>query len=207
MPSETRLAPPPDEPSGTAPLTHVSIDASSDRGGTVAGEPSGGRPAFGLSLWVCAIVIVADQAAKGLIRASLAPFESRTIIQGVLDFIHVQNTGVAFGILNDLAMNQALKKVLTTALAGLALLGIAFYARQVHHHEKLARLGLSLILGGAVGNLLDRVRMGYVLDYVDVYWRGWHFWAFNIADASITIGAVLVFLDLVLVTRHASHPL
>jgi signal peptidase II len=85
------------------------------------------------------------------------------------------------------------------------LLGIVFYARMVHQHERLARWGLSMILGGALGNLLDRIRVGYVLDYVDVSWRGWHFWAFNVADASITIGAILVFLDLLLVTRHAPH--
>ncbi len=160
---------------------------------------------FGLSLWICGLVIAADQLAKALIRSTLAPFESRTIIPGFLDLIHVQNTGVAFGILNESRMNLQVKSVLTTALAALALVGIAFYARHVHNHEKLARVGLSLILGGAVGNLLDRVRVHYVLDYVDVYWHGWHFWAFNIADASITIGAVLVFLDLLLVTRHASH--
>jgi len=164
------------------------------------------RQRFGLSLWVCGIVIVADQLTKALIRATLAPFESRVIVPGLLDFIHVRNSGVAFGFLNDSPMNHQIKAVLTTALAGLALVGIGFYARQVHHHERLARIGLSLILGGAVGNLLDRLRLGYVLDYVDVYWQGWHFWAFNIADASITIGAVLVFLDLLLVTRHASHP-
>ena len=151
-------------------------------------------------------MIAADQLAKALVRSTLAPFESRTIIPGLLDFIHVQNTGVAFGILNDSTMNHQLKSMLTTALAGLALVGIAFYARHVHNHEKLARVGLSLILGGAVGNLVDRLRVHYVLDYVDVYWHGWHFWAFNIADASITIGAVLVFLDLLLVTRHAPHP-
>ena len=161
---------------------------------------------FGLSLSLCAAVIAADQLTKALIRATLAPFESRTIIPGLLDFIHVQNAGVAFGILNDYQMNHQLKAVLTTALAGLALLGIGFYARHVHRHERMARAGLSLILGGAIGNLIDRLRMSYVLDYVDVYWRGWHFWAFNVADASITIGAVLVFLDLLLVTRHASHP-
>ena len=161
----------------------------------------------GLSLWLCGAVIVLDQLGKALIRSRLAPLESQTIVPGLLDFIHVQNKGVAFGILNDYDMNLRLKAAITTALAGLALLGIAFYARQVHRHEKLARIGLSLILGGAIGNLIDRLRVGYVLDYVDVYWRGWHFWAFNVADASISIGAVLVFLDLLLVTRHASHPL
>jgi signal peptidase II len=159
----------------------------------------------GLSWWLTAGVIVGDQIAKALVRSRLPPFDSVTIIPGLLDLIHVQNHGVAFGILNDSPISQRLKATVTTALAALALVGIGFYARQVHHHEKLARVGLSLILGGAIGNLIDRLRVSYVLDYVDVYWRGWHFWAFNIADASITIGAVLVFMDLLLVTPHASH--
>ena len=167
------------------------------------GEGSGWH--LGLSWGLCISIIAADQIAKAIVRATLPPFDNVTMIPGLLDFIHVQNKGVAFGILNDAVMNPKLKAILTTALAAFALLGIAFYARHVHHHEKLARIGLSLILGGAVGNLIDRLRIGYVIDYVDVYWRGWHFWAFNIADAAITIGAVLVFLDLLLVTRHASH--
>ncbi len=156
--------------------------------------------------WVtAAAVVMADQAAKALVRATLPPFERVTAIPGLLDFIHVRNAGVAFGILNDAAMGQALKAGLTTALAVLALVGIALYARHVRPSEKLAAIGLALIFGGAIGNLTDRLRMGYVLDYVDAYWRGWHFWTFNIADASITIGAILVFLDLLVVTRHASH--
>jgi signal peptidase II len=160
----------------------------------------------GLSWWLAAGVIVGDQVAKALVRASLPPFDSVTLIPGLLDFIHVENKGVAFGILNEYAMNDRFRAVLTTALAAVALVGIGLYARHVHHRERLARAGLSLILGGAIGNLIDRLRVGYVLDYVDVYWRGWHFWAFNIADASITIGAALVFLDLLLVAPHASHP-
>jgi signal peptidase II len=192
---ETRLPPLPDPPIEGVPAADVPEREAEAR-----------RPRLGLSLSLCAAVIVVDQVTKALVRSTLAPFESRSIIPGLLDFIHVQNAGVAFGILNESPMNHQLKAILTTALAGLALLGIGFYARQVHHHERMARFGLSLILGGALGNLIDRVRMGYVLDYVDVYWRGWHFWAFNVADASITIGAVLVFLDLLLVTRHASHP-
>jgi signal peptidase II len=197
---------PPSEES--VPAAQASRDAAEGAGAedAIAQSAQPARRRYGLSLWLCAAIIVADQLAKALIRSSLAPFESRVIIPGLLDFIHVRNAGVAFGILNESPMNEQVKAVLTTALAGLALIGIAFYARHVHHHEKLARIGLSLILGGAVGNLIDRLRLGYVLDYVDVYWQGWHFWAFNIADASITIGAVLVFLDLLLVNRHASHP-
>jgi signal peptidase II len=172
----------------------------------LAGAEPALRPRAGVILWLCALVIAADQAAKAIIQATLAPFESWTVLPGLLDIIHVRNTGVAFGFLNESTMDEGLKVILTTTLAALALVGIAFYARHVPPHEKLARIGLSLILGGAVGNLIDRLRLGYVVDYVDVYWEGWHFWAFNIADASITIGAVFVFLELLLVSRHASHP-
>ena len=85
---------------------------------TVAREPAPAEAEdtgrrFGLSLWLCGAVIAGDQLSKALIRSSLSPFESRTIIPGVLDFIHVQNTGVAFGILNDAVMNQRVKAVLT----------------------------------------------------------------------------------------------
>jgi signal peptidase II len=112
---------------------------------------------------------------------------------------------VAFGLLNDAPIGLRAKAAVTTALAALALAGIGLYARHVRLEERLARTGLSLILGGAVGNLIDRLVRGYVIDFVDVYWRGWHFWAFNVADASITIGAALVFLDLLVVSRHASN--
>lgn len=192
MPWETPLLPSADE----GPAADVVVD-----------QPAAASPRRGaIAWWLVALIIASDQIAKALIRVTLPPFDVATIIPGFLDFIHVQNKGVAFGILNETLMPNRLKSILTTAMAASALLGIGFYARHVRHHEKLARVGLSMILGGALGNLIDRVRVGYVLDYVDVYWRGWHFWAFNIADASITIGAILVFVDLLLVTPHASHP-
>jgi len=148
--------------------------------------------------------VIVDQAAKALVRAKLPLYESRTVIPGVVDLIHVHNEGVAFGLLNDTSL--PFKGWLTTALAALALVGIGFYARHVRPEERLARIGLSLILGGAIGNLADRLRQSYVIDFMDVYFRGWHFWAFNVADACITIGAILVFVDLLFVTRHhASH--
>ena len=76
-------------------------------------------------------------------------------------------------------------------IAALALIAISLYARQLGSHERLSRYGLALILGGAFGNLIDRMLSGYVIDFVDVYWHDAHFWAFNVADAAITIGAVL----------------
>ena len=139
-----------------------------------------------------------------LIYSALGLYDSTTVIPGFLDLVHVRNEGVAFGLLNS--TNLPYKAAITTALALAALGGIALYARQLQPREWVARLGLACILGGAVGNLIDRVRQGYVLDFVDVYWNTWHFWAFNVADASITIGAILVFVDLLLVKHHASDP-
>jgi signal peptidase II len=93
-------------------------------------------------------------------------------------------------------------------IASIALVAIAAYATQLGFHERLARLGLSLILGGAFGNLIDRAVAGYVVDFVDVYWGTSHFWAFNVADAAISTGAVLVLLDMIgLGRQHASHSL
>jgi signal peptidase II len=153
--------------------------------------------------WVTIGIVAADQLAKAIVRAALAPYESVTVIPGLIDLTHVLNSGVAFGLLNELDL--PFKNIATTILAALALGGIAYYARHVRNEERLARLGLSLILGGAIGNLADRLTTGRVIDFVDVYWQGWHFWAFNVADASITIGAVLVFVELLVVNRHASH--
>jgi signal peptidase II len=156
-------------------------------------------------LWLVALAtVVADQASKALIRNTLPLYASKTLIPGFVDLVHVENAGVAFGFLND--ATRAGRGVLTTALAVAALVGIAYYARHIRREEWLARIGLSLILGGAVGNLADRILQGFVVDFVDVYWRGWHFWAFNVADAAISVGAVLVFIELLFVNRHASHP-
>ena len=152
--------------------------------------------------WVTISIVALDQITKGLVSAALGLYDSKTIIPGFLDLVHVRNEGVAFGLLNTTELPY--KTAITTILAVTALAGIALYARQLQEREWVARLGLACILGGAVGNLIDRVRQGYVLDFVDVYWKSWHFWAFNVADAAITIGAVLVFVDLLLVRTHAS---
>jgi signal peptidase II len=160
---------------------------------------------FGVLWWVSLVTIALDQATKLLVDATLPVYGSKTIIPNLIDLVHVHNAGVAFGLLNSAEHPQ--RSLLTTGLALVALVGIAYYARHIRPEERLARLGLSLILGGAVGNLIDRVRQGYVIDFVDVYWGDWHFWAFNVADAAISVGAALVFVDVLFFNRHASHPL
>jgi signal peptidase II len=143
---------------------------------------------------IVAAIIVLDQLTKWLVRNNLELWESREVIPGLLNLVHVQNTGAAFGLLNNI--DFAYKPIVMIAVAALALLAIAAYATQLGFHERAARLGLAFILGGAVGNLIDRALAGHVLDFVDVYWGTSHFWAFNVADAAINVGAFLVILDM-----------
>ena len=152
-----------------------------------------------------AVIVALDQITKEIVRRTLDLYDHVPVIPGFLDITHVRNTGAAFGLLNGAEF--PFKSVLMIAIAAVALVAIAAYATQLGFHERLARLGLALILGGAFGNLIDRAVAGYVVDFVDVYWGIHHFWAFNVADAAITIGAVLVLLDMIgLGRQHASHP-
>src|SRR5438309_11984755 len=86
-------------------------------------------------------------------------------------------------------------------------IGVGMYAASLAHHQLVARLGLALIIGGAAGNLLDRVVSGSVVDFVDVYWRTYHFWAFNVADSAITIGVAIMILDMLGTDSHVSKTL
>ena len=173
------------------------------RPGTPEAAPGGHRPTgFRLYWWVCALVIGADQGSKALVAATLPVFESVNIVPGFLDIVHVQNAGVAFGLLNNL--DGAYRGVLTMSLAVLALLGIAYYARQLRPEETLARIGLSLILGGAIGNVIDRWHAPGVIDFLDFHAFGWHWWAFNVADSAISVGVVLLVFDGLFLDREGS---
>ena len=157
-----------------------------------------------LELLVVAALVVADQITKALVRQSIALHESVAIIPDYLELTRVHNTGAAFGMFNS--MDFPGKTIVLTLVATMALGGVAWYAASVPPSDRLARLGVAAILGGAIGNLIDRATAGYVLDFVDASWRGWHFWAFNVADAAISIGVVLMIFDLLGLGRRASNP-
>ena len=106
---------------------------------------------------------------KALVRASLPLHDSVTVMPGLMDFTHVRNTGAAFGILNG--ADFPFKTVVIAVIATAALVGVGLYAASLAHHQLVARIGLALIIGGAAGNLIDRVLAGSVVDFVDVYWR------------------------------------
>jgi signal peptidase II len=150
-------------------------------------------------LWVSAAIVVLDQASKAVVRARLPLHDSITVIPGFFDVTHVRNTGAAFGMLNGVEF--AYKPAVMVLVAIIALGAVASYALTLPSTQQMARYGLALILGGAVGNLIDRAIAGYVVDFVDVYWRGVHFWAFNVADSAITVGVVLMLLDVLGVGR------
>jgi len=150
-------------------------------------------------LWLSGIIVVVDQATKALVRSKLPLHDSVNVVPGMLDITHVRNTGAAFGMLNE--MQFPYKAVVMVLVAGLALVAVAVSAITLPREQRVARFGLALILGGAVGNLIDRAMAGYVVDFVDVYSGGIHFWAFNVADSAITVGVVLMLLDVLGVGR------
>ncbi|HXG87068.1 MAG TPA: signal peptidase II [Vicinamibacterales bacterium] len=154
---------------------------------------------------IVTLIVLADQVTKVMIRNALELHQSITVIPDLLALTRVHNTGAAFGMFNT--MDFPGKTLVLTLVATLALAGVAWYALSVPLADRFARLGVACILGGAIGNLIDRASGGYVLDFVDFSWQGWHFWAFNVADAAITIGVILMIFDLIGLGRRAPNPI
>jgi signal peptidase II len=155
-----------------------------------------------LEIWLPIAIVVLDQVSKALVRARLPVYSSVTIVPGFMDFTHVPNTGAAFGLLQS--MEFPFKTALIATIATAAMVSVGMYAARLAHHQLFARTGLALIIGGAAGNLIDRIAVGSVVDFVDVYWRTHHFWAFNVADSAISVGVTIMILDMLGVGAHAS---
>ena len=155
-----------------------------------------------LEAGVAVLVVGADQAAKALVRASLPLYASRPFIPGFIDFTHVANSGVAYGFLQNVTF--PFKTALLALVSTAAMLTVATYAASLSRGKWIVRVGLALIIGGAAGNLIDRVTAGSVVDFVDVYWRTHHFWVFNVADSAISVGVGLMILDMLGLGGHAS---
>ena len=143
------------------------------------------------ALWLAACVVVVDQASKLGVDASMQLFESIAIAPS-LSLTYVHNTGAAFSFLSQAGGWQR------WFFAGLAVVMSGFmtlWLLRLQSHQRLVACGLSLVLGGAIGNLIDRVAYGYVIDFIDVYYSNWHWPAFNIADSAICIGVGLLLID------------
>ena len=138
-------------------------------------------------------VFVLDQWTKWWVEANLVLHRPREVIPGFLNLTHVENPGVAFGLFSGL--DSSLRTIVLTGLGLAALAVVGTYYARVDPRQRLLLASLSLILGGAVGNLTDRVLSGSVTDFVDAYYKGYHWHTFNIADSAITIAVGLILWD------------
>jgi signal peptidase II len=145
-------------------------------------------------LLLSAVVVVLDQITKRLVASTMELHDSREIVTGVVSLTHVRNRGAAFGFLSNADLPY--QSILFSILSVVALGAIAAYALKLPIGQKWPQVALALIMGGAIGNLIDRVAYGYVIDFVDVYWRAHHWPAFNVADSCISIGVGMLILDL-----------
>jgi signal peptidase II len=148
----------------------------------------------GAYIAVSLLVLILDQWTKGLITRAFDVHQSRSVIAGFFDLTYVQNSGAAFGLFAS--VDSSLKAIILNSVAILVFLIVSGYALRTSHRSVRLQLGFALILGGAVGNLMDRVRYGYVVDFLDFSVSGHHWPAFNVADAAICIGVGLLFLDM-----------
>ena len=139
-----------------------------------------------LVIAACAVaVFVADRVTKSWVAENIPLGTARPVVGDYVRIVHAQNTGAAFGLLPE-------RTTLLSVLSVLAVLAIVYYYRQIASTSWLVTATLGMQLGGAAGNLVDRVRQGYVIDFVDVGVGDVRFWAFNVADSSIVVGIALV---------------
>jgi signal peptidase II len=147
-----------------------------------------------LYLLVSIGVFVLDRFTKTLVENHLPLHQSETIIPDYFDFTHTRNTGVAFGFLAN--SQSTWIPYFLTFISAIALVIILFFSlRQSVGNWKL-KWGLMLVLGGAAGNLYDRVQYGYVIDFIDVFYKSYHWPTFNVADASISFGIGMLMLEI-----------
>ena len=148
--------------------------------------------AAGLAL----LIVLADRVTKLLILHSMRSYETISVIPGWLRIVHAENPGAAFGVLAE--GNPILRSIVLIGISGAVLVFVAsaLWTRNGAFRSTGTRFGLAFILGGAFGNLYDRIFRGTVTDFIEVYHGAWSFPAFNVADSAITIGAVLLLFDL-----------
>ena len=150
---------------------------------------------------IAVLVLIADQVTKSAVVAEFY-LGQRDIVSSFFNLVYVRNYGAAFSFLSDAGGWQRwFFAILSTVVSAV----IAVWIFRLPKAKWIESLALALILGGALGNLYDRVILGYVIDFLDFHWSGWHFPAFNIADSGITVGAILLILDMFLTNQDSKN--
>jgi len=154
---------------------------------------------YRILLVVSALVLVLDQATKLYIDRSMALHSSISVIENFFSITYLRNKGAAFGIL----ANSAYRLPFFLMVSAVAVCVIFVVIKKLREDQRLAASSLSLIFSGALGNLIDRVRLGEVIDFLDAHWYDHHWPAFNIADSAICVGVFLLAIDMFLEERTA----
>ncbi|MCP4288902.1 MAG: lipoprotein signal peptidase [Gammaproteobacteria bacterium] len=142
-------------------------------------------------LWLSLLVILFDQVTKQLVESSLLVFEMVPLLPS-LNLTLVYNEGAAFSFLSDQGGWQRWFFILIGLVVSLVLV---VWVSRLDKGQRLIAIALCLLIGGALGNIIDRLLLGHVVDFIDVYYQDWHWPAFNIADSAITVGVVLMLID------------
>lgn len=155
-----------------------------------------------LFIFIAFVIIILDQASKFIISGSIRFYDSIPVIDGFFNLVHVRNRGMAFGLMNR--PDAGISQYFLIAVTIIAVLLIIIWSFKLKHGERGLLFGLSLILGGAVGNLIDRIRLKEVIDFLDVYMGSYHWPAFNVADSAITVGAIWIASYIFFFSPHSS---
>ena len=151
------------------------------------------RSNYRLPLSIAAVVLVLDQVSKLAVEQSIAEWKSLSVIPGFFNLVHVLNKGAVFGFLNRADTTWQVYFFIAASLAAVAV--ILYLLRTGQYRDRMMLSGLGLILGGALGNLFDRIRLGFVVDFLDFYIGKHHWPAFNVADIAITTGTLTLIVS------------
>ena len=155
--------------------------------------------AYGLA----AVVFVLDRATKWIVETRVSALDTYRVIPGFFDIVHSQNRGVAFGLFNNSTSEWRTGLLVMFSAAALALVSAMLWSAR--RMNRLTAIGLSLILGGAAGNVFDRVAWGRVTDFLEFYIGAYHWPTFNLADSAIVIGSGLLLLDMLRPKRRTAR--
>jgi signal peptidase II len=149
------------------------------------------------------VIIILDQITKIWVQGSISMYESIPVIPGFFDLVHVLNKGAAFGFLNRADIHW--QTYFFIGVSALAVVLIFHRVRTVDRRDPFMFTGLGCILGGALGNMIDRIRIGQVIDFLDFHVAGHHWPAFNVADMAISVGALLLLISFYQRKKNASR--
>ncbi|MBI5084676.1 MAG: signal peptidase II [Acidobacteria bacterium] len=154
---------------------------------------------------IAPVVAAADRLTKHVIEDQFLAWDTLTVIPGLFQIVHTRNTGIAFGMFSESGANGGARLLILFSFAVIVLVSVLLWnaCKPASAEHWTLKAALSLVLGGAAGNLHDRLRFGSVTDFLDFYWGSHHFPIFNLADSAITVGAAFLILNLWLV-RHSA---